>query len=215
MPKKPRSEQEVQKVREEILDKTLELINEVGYENFTMRKLANKLNMTATPIYQYYKNKDELYLAALTQGFETLYKVAEQARDKGNDPMERLRFVIRDVILFGLEHPGVYNILFISAVPKYYDYVGTENEDAATRELDAALRFRDFLVEVAEESGLLDDEGGEGVLMKLLSGFCTVHGYVALANSQITDYLLGPLVQTDSPELVDFLIDTVLENYQK
>lgn len=48
MPKKPRSEQEVQKVREEILDKTLELINEVGYENFTMRKLANKLNMTAT-----------------------------------------------------------------------------------------------------------------------------------------------------------------------
>lgn len=72
MPKKPRSEQEVQKVREEILDKTLELINEVGYENFTMRKLANKLNMTATPIYQYYKNKDELYLAALTQGFETL-----------------------------------------------------------------------------------------------------------------------------------------------
>ncbi|MBQ2015397.1 MAG: TetR family transcriptional regulator, partial [Clostridia bacterium] len=44
VPKKPRSEQEVQKVREEILDKTLELINEVGYENFTMRKLANKLN---------------------------------------------------------------------------------------------------------------------------------------------------------------------------
>ncbi len=206
MPKKPRSEQEVQKVREEILDKTLELINEVGYENFTMRKLANKL---------YYKNKDELYLAALTQGFETLCNVAEKARDEGKDPMERLRFVIRDVILFGLEHPGVYNILFISAVPKYYDYVGTENEDAAKRELDAAMRFRDFLVEVAEESGLLDDEGGEGVLMKLLSGFCTVHGYVALANSQITDYLLGPLVQTDSPELVDFLIDTVLENYQK
>ena len=114
MPKKPRSEQEVQKVREEILDKTLELINEVGYENFTMRKLANKLNMTATPIYQYYKNKDELYLAALTQGFETLCNVAEKARDEGKDPMERLRFVIRDVILFGLEHPGVYNILFIS-----------------------------------------------------------------------------------------------------
>ncbi len=149
MPKKPRSEQEVQKVREEILDKTLELINEVGYENFTMRKLANKLNMTATPIYQYYKNKDELYLAALTQGFETLCNVAEKARDEGKDPMERLRFVIRDVILFGLEHPGVYNILFISAVPKYYDYVGTENEDAAKRELDAAMRFRDFLVEVA------------------------------------------------------------------
>ena len=87
MPKKPRSEQEVQKVREEILDKTLELINEVGYENFTMRKLANKLNMTATPIYQYYKNKDELYLAALTQGFETLCNVAEKARDEGKDPM--------------------------------------------------------------------------------------------------------------------------------
>ena len=39
MPKQPRSEQEVQKVREEILDKTLELINEVGSKNF--RRLDN------------------------------------------------------------------------------------------------------------------------------------------------------------------------------
>ena len=214
MPKKPRSEQEVQKVREDILDKTLELINEVGYENFTMRKLADKLNMTATPIYQYYKNKDELYLAALTQGFETLCKVAEDARAKGGNPEEQLRSVIRDIVLYALAHPGVYNILFVSSVPKYYDYVGTETEEAAKRELDAALKFRDYIVEVAEESGFLDPDAEEGVLMKLLSGLCTIHGYVTLANSQITDYLLGPIVQTDNPELIDHVIDTVLENYR-
>ncbi len=215
MPKKPRSEQEVQKVREEILDKTLELINEVGYENFTMRKLANKLNMTATPIYQYYKNKDELYLAALAQGFETLCAVAQKAREAGKDPMEKLKFVIRALVLYGLAHPGVYNILFVSSVPKYYDYVGTPNEEAAKQELDAAMRFRDLIVEVAEDSGLLDEDAEEGVFMKLLSGMCTIHGYVTLVNSQITDYLLGPLVQTDSEELIDYLIDTVLRNYQK
>ena len=209
MPKKARSPEEIQTIREEILDKTLELINEVGFDNFTMRKLAGKLGLTATTIYQYYKNKEELYFAALTQGFDTLCDVVQEALGKQNDPKERLREVIRAVIRFSLAHPNVYNILFVSDVPKYYDYVGTESEAVAKNELDAAMRFRNLLISTVLQSGIIKADSENDVLMDLIAGICTIHGYIVFVNSQITDYLLGPDTETDSDEMVNKLIDTV------
>ncbi len=213
MPKKARSPEEVQKIREEILDKTLELINEVGFDNFTMRKLAGKLGLTATTIYQYYKNKEELYFAALTQGFDTLCDVVQEALGKQNDPKERLREVIRAIIRFSLAHPNVYNILFVSDVPKYYDYVGTESEAVAKNELDAAMRFRNLLISTVLQSGIIKADSENDVLMDLIAGICTIHGYIVFVNSQITDYLLGPDAETDSDEMVNKLIDTVFAKY--
>lgn len=213
MPKKARSPEEVQKIREEILDKTLELINEVGFDNFTMRKLAGKLGLTATTIYQYYKNKEELYFAALTQGFDTLCDVVQEALGKQNDPKERLREVIRAVIRFSLAHPNVYNILFVSDVPKYYDYVGTESEAVAKNELDAAMRFRNLLISTVLQSGIIKADSENDVMMDLIAGICTIHGYIVFVNSQITDYLLGPDTKTDSDEMVNKLIDTVFAKY--
>ncbi|MEZ4549411.1 MAG: TetR family transcriptional regulator [Desulfobacterales bacterium] len=35
----------------------------------SMRKLAGRLKMTAANIYNYYQNKDDLYLAIQTRGF--------------------------------------------------------------------------------------------------------------------------------------------------
>lgn len=213
MPKKARSPEEVQKIREEILDKTLELINEVGFDNFTMRKLAGKLGLTATTIYQYYKNKEELYFAALTQGFDTLCDVVQEALEKQSDPKEKLREVIRAIIRFSLDHPNVYNILFVSDVPKYYDYVGTESEAVAKDELDAAMRFRNLLISTVLQSGIIKADSENDVMMDLIAGICTIHGYIVFVNSQITDYLIGPNAETSGDETVNKLIDTVFDKF--
>lgn len=213
MPKKARSPEEVQKIREEILDKTLELINEVGFDNFTMRKLAGKLGLTATTIYQYYKNKEELYFAALAQGFDTLCDVVQEALEKQSDPKEKLREVIRAIIRFSLDHPNVYNILFVSDVPKYYDYVGTESEAVAKDELDAAMRFRNLLISTVLQSGIIKADSENDVMMDLIAGICTIHGYIVFVNSQITDYLIGPNAETSGDETVNKLIDTVFDKF--
>lgn len=213
MPKKARSPEEVQKIREEILDKTLELINEVGFDNFTMRKLAGKLGLTATTIYQYYKNKEELYFAALTQGFDTLCDVVQEALEKQSDPKEKLREVIRAIIRFSLDHPNVYNILFVSDVPKYYDYVGTESEAVAKDELDAAMRFRNLLISTVLQSGIIKADSENDVMMDLIACICTIHGYIVFVNSQITDYLIGPNAETSGDETVNKLIDTVFDKF--
>ena len=53
MPKKARTPEEIEEVKQRILEKALELIGEDGYRSFSMRKLASKLNMTTVTAFTF------------------------------------------------------------------------------------------------------------------------------------------------------------------
>lgn len=210
MPRKPRTPEQVQKVRQDILDKALELISEEGFENLSMRNLAAKLNMTATPIYAYFANKDELYLAVLQEGFELLYAKLEAAAEGETDPMARLRACVRAFADFGVNNPNFYNIMLVNDVPKYYDYVGSPYEETASREMDAAMKVRNYISRLVLESGVLDGKTPEETMPAIIHFFCAVHGFIVFINSQITDYLFeeGPRA-IDEATLDAFLTNAI------
>lgn len=209
MPKKARSPEEVRAVKQRILDKALDLINEDGFKNFTMRKLANKLNMTATPIYTYYKNKDELYLSILIQGFEKLYKILEAAYKTGKDPLERLKNVCREYISFGIYSANFYNIMLVFDVPKFYDYIGSPSEKIAALEMEAAIKVRDFGIKVIKESGFAKGQDPETANMLIVELLCSMHGFISINNSQIVDYLIQPGTGKISDELIDSYVELI------
>lgn len=209
MARKPRTEEEIELVKQNILDKSLELINEDGYNSFTMRKLAKKLNMTATPIYQYYNNKDELYLAVLTQSFENLYEIILKAYDSGNNPMDRLKSVGREYIKFGIDNANAYNIMLVLDVPKFYDYVGTPTEHIAFLELEAALKVIDFGKKVIKESGLIKKELPT-TSMATFQLLCAMHGFISFVNNKVADYILKPKLEKANDEKVN---DETIEQF--
>lgn len=218
MARKPRTEEEIELVKQNILDKSLELINEDGYNSFTMRKLAKKLNMTATPIYQYYNNKDELYLAVLTQSFENLYEIILNAYDSGNNPMERLKSVGREYIKFGIDNANAYNIMLVLDVPKFYDYVGTPTEHIAFLELEAALKVIDFGKKVIKESGLITKEL-PSTSMATFQLLCAMHGFISFVNNKVADYILKPKLEKVndekvSDEIIEQFIDTAILQFK-
>ena len=49
--------------RREILAEARELFTTEGYEKFTMRKLAGKIDYSPPTIYLYFKNKDEFAIS--------------------------------------------------------------------------------------------------------------------------------------------------------
>ena len=207
MPKKARTPEEIQEVKQRILDKALELISGDGYNNFSMRKLASKLNMTATPIYGYYKNKDEIYLSVLLQGFENMYQLLSAAYEAGKTPVERLKNICREFIKFGINNPNFYNIMLVLNAPKFYDYVGTSMERLASLELNAAIKVRDFGIKAITESGLIKDQASETSSMIVIELLCSMHGFVSFVNGRIVDYLL----QSKENRIDDDVIDQYVE----
>ncbi len=105
-----------QTLRRKILDAARDLFAKEGYENVTMRKVAQKIEYTPTTIYLYFKDKEELCGAVCEETFAGLLKALERAERKYSDPVEQLRAGCMAYIEFGLAHPDQYRVSFMLRV---------------------------------------------------------------------------------------------------
>ena len=78
-----------------IVKHAIELIYEIGYENFTFKKLSQQTNSTEATIYRYFANKHKLLLYILNWYWTYLFYHAQISLKGEDDPMEKLRFIIR------------------------------------------------------------------------------------------------------------------------
>lgn len=60
------------KRREEILERSLDVFMDEGYEDVTFQKIADRCGITRTTLYIYFKNKREIFLFSIKQFLSTL-----------------------------------------------------------------------------------------------------------------------------------------------
>src|SRR5919199_4858802 len=97
-----RREQQRQQLRQAILDAAGELLLERGYEAFSLRQVAERIGYSATTIYRYFENKDDLVFGIVDEGFRIFGDRLRAAAAGPVDPLERLRAVGEAYVRFGL-----------------------------------------------------------------------------------------------------------------
>lgn len=108
-----RREQHKEELRRLILDTAERLFVEAGsYDSVSMRKIAREINYSATTIYLYFKDKDELFQALLRETFRQLSRTVAMAVTDP-DPLIGLYQAMRACVSFGLEHSEHYRLLFM------------------------------------------------------------------------------------------------------
>src|SRR5262249_28577647 len=112
-PAAARREQEKESLRRMILDVAGELFLEQGYEGFSMRRVAERIGYSATTIYRYYEDKDDLLFAVINEGFSEFARQLRGAAEGARDPLKRLEALGRAYIRFGLENPVYYQMMFM------------------------------------------------------------------------------------------------------
>lgn len=207
MPRVARSQQEVELSKKKILDTALEFIVKEGFHNLSMRKLASRLNITATTIYNYFSNKDEINLMIRMHGFDILYSKFKQCFDEHSDPYERLEEMIRSYFGFGTSFPNYYDIMFNLHTPKYLDYVETDLEPVARVEKEASLRTYDITRKAIAEMCNKENAGSdEDIMLLTVQLWCDAHGVISLYNSKLFQEI------NDNPtELINQLINSVIK----
>jgi AcrR family transcriptional regulator len=109
-----RREREKQGIREEILDAARKLFVSEGYENVSIRKIAEKIEYSPGTIYLYFQDKADILAKISEETFARLeQKLVAINRETSVDPLERLRRGLRAYIQFGLEHPNRYILTFV------------------------------------------------------------------------------------------------------
>jgi AcrR family transcriptional regulator len=186
MPKTPMSKEEVENNRGRILDTALDIIIKEGFNNLSVRKIASRLGVTATTLYNYYSNKDEINLMIRIRGFEKLYDLLTKRSAPFNNIEDKFKAMIRGYIEFGLTNPSYYDIMFNLHTPKYLDYIGTDIEPLAHTEKQNALKCLALFMEPI--SVYISGKGKNKdyfLLYQIVKSWSDMHGLVTLKNSRL------------------------------
>ncbi len=207
MPKAIRSPEEVETVKHDILTTALKLMCDEGFSALSMRKLAARLKMTAANIYNYYENKDDLYLAIQTRGFQMIVDRFEAIYDSDKPTREKLYYMMHAYFKFGVENPDYYEIMFSRNTPKYADYKGTPMEPTAFIEKQTALKVSEIttrtILDLYDENEAIEESEA---LYRTIAVWSTLHGVVNLFNSRVLQE-----VEEASEELIYRLFNDLMK----
>src|SRR5579884_3846103 len=119
-----RRAREKQELRQEILDAARDLFVREGFENISMRKIAEQIEYSPTTIYLYFRDKADLLDCICEETLAKLDRKLTSIEEATSDPLESLRKGLRAYIDFGLKHPNDYRVAFMTEIK---DFKGPES----------------------------------------------------------------------------------------
>jgi AcrR family transcriptional regulator len=108
-----RREREREEVRRKILDAARELFEAEGYDNVTMRRIAEAIEYSPTTIYLHFEDKDDLVRALCNEDFARLF-AALSLIPPAADPVESIRHLGRAYVAFAVNNPNHFRFMFMS-----------------------------------------------------------------------------------------------------
>lgn len=103
---------EKEAVRNQILTAATELFVEEGYDNVSMRKIADRIEYAPSTIYLYFQDKEQLFSTIAVEVFQELTERITAIEALDISAIEKLRRGMRIYIDFGIEHPHHYRLTF-------------------------------------------------------------------------------------------------------
>ena len=104
-------------LRAEILAAARDLFVTRGYEAFSIRTLAKKIDCSPATIYLHFTDKYELFEYLVEDSFEQLSAALKKLDPDSGDPLQLLKQGARIYVDFGLSNPTAYEFAFILPTP--------------------------------------------------------------------------------------------------
>ena len=194
---KERRAREKEQLRHQILSAARELFVNEGYENVSMRKIADKIEYSPTTIYLYFKDKADLLDSVCKETLLNLLNTLDLLKRDKSDPVEVLRKSGKAYVEFGLKYPQDYKLTFVVR-PQFQKGLGLQEGSVGERVFDYLRaivsecirqeRFRQVDVEIT----------GQAL-------WSAVHGVTLL----LIDFPDFPW--TDKDKLIDTVIQTMIK----
>lgn len=195
-----RRKREVEELKSKILSAATKLFKDKGYENVSMRKIAQKIEYSPTTIYIYFKNKQDILFHLLQDGYAIFLDYLQRAANSTDvQDSDRLRQTCKAYVYFGLDYPDYYELIFNRNLQLEGEL--RENSD----------RYKGFqllvaLVEECIKAGVLKEE--QAILISQ-SIWASLHGITALLIA------FPSFPWEDKDELIKLHIETMLRGWKK
>jgi AcrR family transcriptional regulator len=141
-----------QELRREILTAATRIIEDCGPDCVTMRQVAEEVGYTPTTLYLYFKDKHAILREVVIEGFDDLADFLDAAA-VGPTPLDRVRQRTRAYVVWGLLHPGLYQLMLETRIETDFTLEETKR---VTRGLVAGGRALSEAIEQGQLTGIED-----------------------------------------------------------
>ena len=119
-----------------IIKHSILLIDEIGFEAFTFKKLAKRMQSTEASVYRYFENKHLLLLYLVSWFWEWVDYLIDVNTKNIDDPLQQLKIIISTLVFASKENPSIEYVnesvlhrLIISEGAKAYHTKAVDDEN--------------------------------------------------------------------------------------
>jgi AcrR family transcriptional regulator len=119
---KERHEREREAVGRAILDAARDLFVAQGFQNVSIRKIADRIEYSPAAIYSYFASKDDIFFALAEEGFRLLIETGQRPNEEDStedEGLDSLRRAFWHLYQFSRSHPEYFALMFVDrSVPR-------------------------------------------------------------------------------------------------
>lgn len=141
-----------------ILQAARDLYLEAGLLGFSMRKVAAKIDLSATAIYRHYKNREDLLYEVVAEGYR-LFSTYLDVSENGGTALKRFQDQGLGYVDFALQQPEYYRMIFAApeligedGLPEHVQKLASSTFDQLKSQVQECVD-EGFFQAVAEEMG--------------------------------------------------------------
>lgn len=190
MPKKPFTPEEVRAQREKIMDAASFVMAEFGFHHLSMRKLASQLGMTASNIYNYFANKEVLFMNTRIRGFELFFATLRGDMAMADTPQDALVKFASHMVSFSQKNTGYYQLMFqppLLSLSEEHKGLSDLEEQLALLSQEWQTHLISLLCDAMPKLASSRDEDKKRAALLFISN---LHGMIDLYHYKSLDYIL-------------------------
>lgn len=164
-------------LKETLIDKGLELLNKVGYDAFSMRKLSNICGVSHSAPYRHFKNKDELISAIRYKVLKHFNNYLKEALKEHPNSKEVIAQMAKKYVEFFVENPDYLQFIFLNKFPPS---IRIQDNQALLSDNPSIKIFAETYIQYLESISIDKNE----MIVSIISMWSIVHGLTMLLVNQ-------------------------------
>jgi AcrR family transcriptional regulator len=172
-------------------------IERTGYENLSLRELAESLGVSRAAPYRHFADRRALLAAVAAEGFDRMTAIHRNASASAKTPLTRLAAAGRGYLAFAAERPQLFRLMFVSdllgdgPVPPDPGLIKTANESYFVFEDLVAATIDDADAGAVKAAAIAIMSASYGFALLRMSGRLRPFMYAPLTPGGLVDAVLS------------------------
>lgn len=187
-------------LKDRIVEAARQVLLTEGYRNFSLRKIAREIDVSATSIYLHFENKDDLVHTLMEQSIERLNNQLQQAASKADSPIAKLEALAYEYVRFALKYQREYQIIYLTSSDEMSRYPKEK-----FRKARKGYEIVNNVLQEGVNAGLIAEEKPQ---IAAYTFWAQLHGVMSVVLSKRLD------TRIDQQEFIDEAIEHIIDGYK-